>query len=278
MPVVAMTREMGSRGRDVARGLAEQLALQIVHHEVVEHIADRMHLRESSVDRFLEGRAGLFERWRVNERDLLLYTSAEILELAEKGDVIIRGWGATYMLHDIAHVPCVRICAPLELRVKEVMERMGLEDAAVARKEVRRNDAAHARAMSHQFHVDYTDPMLYDVVLNTERTSVADCVAIIRGLLESDSFRETPRSRAMLAHRKVEAAVRSALRSNKMTSETTPSFESRYYPETGVVVLSGIALNDEFKAEAERVARAVPGVKDVRNEMIVIRPSAYGGP
>jgi len=278
MSVVAMTREMGSRGRDVALGLAEQLGLRIVHHEVVEHVADRMHLRESSVDRFLEGRAGLFERWRVNEGDLFLYTSEEILDFAEKGDAIIRGWGAAYLLREIPHIPCVRVCAPLELRVKEVMERMGIEDAAVARKEVRRNDAAHARAMSHQYHVDYTDPMLYDVVLNTERTSVPDCIRVIRELLESDTFRETPRSRAMLAHRKVEATVRSVLRSNETTNEVTPSFEARYDPDTGVVLLSGIALNEEFKVEAERVVRAVPGVKDVRNEMIVIRPSAYGGP
>ena len=278
MTVIAMTREMGSRGRDVALGLAEQLGLRIVQHEVVEHVADRMHLGESSVNRFLEGRAGLFERWGVNERDLSLFTAEEILDLAETRDVIIRGWGATYILRDIPHIPCVRICAPLELRVQEVMGRMGIEDAAVARKEVRRNDAAHARTMSHQYHVDYTDPLLYDVVLNTEHTGVACCIKVIRDLLESDSFRETPSSRAVLSHRKVEAAVRAALRSNKVTSEPAPSFEAHYHPETGVVHLTGVAMDDQYKTEAERVVRAVPGVKDVRNEMIVIRASAYGGP
>ena len=50
MTVIAMTREMGSRGRDVAIGLAEALGLTIVQHEVVEHVADKMHVRESSVN------------------------------------------------------------------------------------------------------------------------------------------------------------------------------------------------------------------------------------
>jgi hypothetical protein len=37
MTVIAMTREMGSRGRDVALGLADRLELDIIHHELVEH-------------------------------------------------------------------------------------------------------------------------------------------------------------------------------------------------------------------------------------------------
>ena len=32
MPIVTMTREMGTRGRDVAIGLAEALGLEIVHY------------------------------------------------------------------------------------------------------------------------------------------------------------------------------------------------------------------------------------------------------
>ena len=41
MTVVAMTREMGSLGKDVASGLAERLNLTVVHHELVErHLAE----------------------------------------------------------------------------------------------------------------------------------------------------------------------------------------------------------------------------------------------
>ena len=42
MTVIAMTREMGTRGKDVAAGLAERLGIEVVHHEVVErHLAER---------------------------------------------------------------------------------------------------------------------------------------------------------------------------------------------------------------------------------------------
>ena len=43
MTVIAMTREMGTLGKDVAAGLADVLGITVVHHELVEHhIAERM--------------------------------------------------------------------------------------------------------------------------------------------------------------------------------------------------------------------------------------------
>ena len=54
MAVIAMTREMATRGKDVATGLAERLDLTIVHSELVEHdIAEHSGMRESEVHRFL---------------------------------------------------------------------------------------------------------------------------------------------------------------------------------------------------------------------------------
>ena len=59
MPVIAMNQEMGSQGKFVAEKLAEELGLAIVRHEVIEHVAEKMHLRKSMLQRFLEGKAGL---------------------------------------------------------------------------------------------------------------------------------------------------------------------------------------------------------------------------
>ena len=278
MTVIAMTREMGSRGRDVAVGLAEELGLELVQHQMVEHVADKMHMRETSVNRFLEGKASLFERWGVNERDLSLYTTEEILDVAERGNVIIRGWGATYVLRDIAHIPCIRVCAPLELRCTEVMDRVGLADPPLARREVLHNDAAHARTMSHLFHARYEDPLLYDLVLNTGHVPVEVCVELIKQLAASEAFQETDASRAKLQHMKIEAAMRAALRSNSTTSRMPPSFEAHYDPATSTVRLSGVAEDRKYREEAERVVREVPGIKGVDNEMLVIKASAYGGP
>jgi len=62
MPVVAITREMGSLGNEVAQGLGSELGLPVIYHEVIDHLADRMRVRRSHVIRLLDGHAGLLER------------------------------------------------------------------------------------------------------------------------------------------------------------------------------------------------------------------------
>ena len=136
MAVIAMTREMATRGSEVAAGLADRLGLAIIHHEIVEHdIAERTGMPESEVHRFLEGETSLLERWTLDRKRMSRYTAQEILELAAKGNVLIRGWGATYLLKSVPHVICVRICAPMPFREKVLIERLGVGIAANAKRE-----------------------------------------------------------------------------------------------------------------------------------------------
>src|ERR687892_309618 len=121
--VIAMTREMGSLGRDVAAGLAQEMGLKVIHHELVEHdLAEKMEVEESLVHRFLEGGASRFERWQIDKKRMSMFTAQEIFELAREDNVLIRGWGATALLAPVQHVVCVRVCAPPEFRERVMME------------------------------------------------------------------------------------------------------------------------------------------------------------
>ena len=92
------------------------------------------------------------------------------------------------------HVVRVRVCTPMEVRERAVMERSGLKDGSAARREIERNDAADKRTLQVAYGVDWEDPLLYDLVLNTERTTIETCVNLIRDLVESPEFRETEAS------------------------------------------------------------------------------------
>lgn len=270
MTVIAMTREMGSLGKDVALGLAEELRLRLVQHELIGHVAEKMHVRESSVNRFLEGKAGLFERWGIDEQEVSLYTTEEILDIAAEGNVLIRGWGAAYVLRRVQHVACIRVCAPEKLRAQNLMQRIGITDERVALREIRGSDAAHARMMSHLFHADYRNAVNYDLVLNTEHVPVPDCIDLIKRLVSKESLRETEDSRRALEDMRISAHVRSALRANPETSRPNPSFQVEVLPGTGRVILTGVAYSESFRREAERMARDCDGVTGVENELIVV--------
>jgi hypothetical protein len=109
MPLIAMNREIGSLGKDVARGVAEALELKVQHHEIIDHLANRARVRRSHVVSFLEGNQGLMERLTVDQIKLRVLTADEILSLAESGEgILLRGWGATSLLKDVPHA--VRAC------------------------------------------------------------------------------------------------------------------------------------------------------------------------
>ena len=96
MVTIAMTREMGTFGKDVAQGLADSLDLKVIHSELVEHdLAERLCVQESAVHHYLEGNASLLERWKIDKSKLSQYTAEEILEFAQAGNVNIRGLGGS---------------------------------------------------------------------------------------------------------------------------------------------------------------------------------------
>ncbi|MGI9424318.1 MAG: AAA family ATPase [Hyphomicrobiaceae bacterium] len=233
MTVIAMTREMGSRGKEVAAGLAAEMDLEVVHHELVaQHVCERIGIQESSVHRFLEGRSYLWERWNLDEKRLSRFTADEILQLAFRGNVIIRGWGAAHLLADIPHVLCARVCAPMENRIDEMVDRLNeaaweaakpIEHSPAfvreamrvtrddARREVELSDRAHAKVILKQFGKDWQDALHYDVVLNTGRMSISDCIKQLRSLTRSEDYRPTDSSLQILKDRLTETNNDAAL-------------------------------------------------------------------
>src|SRR4030095_6418903 len=136
MTVIAMTQEMATLGKDVALGVCEALGLQQVRHEVGDVVAGRMHVKKSLIRRIREGKASKVEKWAADEKTISIFTAEEVFDLAVKGNVLIRGWGAALLRRAVPHIPCVRITAPLELRVKRLMERLETDDAELARHEI----------------------------------------------------------------------------------------------------------------------------------------------
>jgi cytidylate kinase len=267
MPVIAMNQEMGSQGKFVAEKLAEELGLEIVRHEIMQYVAEKMHMRKSTLQRFLQGKAGLLERWGTDEASLALFKVEEILALAAKGNVIIRGWGATHILRPIPHIPCVRVGAPFTTRLKWLMNCLGTDDEDMVAEEIRHSDAAHRANMQHQFGVAWGEPMQYDLTLNTERLSVATCVEQIKQLLRRPEFEETPESRAKLANLTLEYHARAALRASSRTADVKIAISA----DNGMIKLEGIAASTEEQQAITEVVSQVAGVKGVNNKLKVMK-------
>jgi len=269
MPVIALTQGMGSLAQDIAERLADELGLTTLQHEVAERVAHRMHVSKSLINRLREGKAGTIEKLRADREAIAVYTHEEVLEAAARGNVVLRGWGATLLLRSVPHVPCIRIMRPFEKRVAWLMEQLGTDDQHLAETEIRRSDEANASRMHEQFGVHWGDPVLFDMVLNTDRLSVDTCVAQIKALIARPEFAETDASRAMLLDMTLQAHIRSALRA----SEATHGVDVTITCASGHCTLTGIVVNPGEKEAAEAVATGVPGVRSISNQLHVMARS-----
>lgn len=273
MPVIALNQEMGSLGKDVAQALANDLGLSQVTHEVVDHVAAKMNTRRSLIRRVTEGKAGMIDRLRTDQQSVSTYVAEEVFDLAAQGNVIIRGWGATHLLRRIPHIPCIRVCAPLEFRKQWLMQRLETDDDELALEELRRSDAAHTHNMYTRFGVTWGDPLLYDLVLNTQRVSIDACVDQIKNLLGQPEFRETDASRKVLADVTLEAHIRAALKADEQTHEVDVLITA----DDGRVMLQGMVYSEEERVAAAKIAGSVKGVVSVTSELRALNSKLRDG-
>jgi len=256
MTVIAMTREIGSRGMEVAERVASKLGLKIIRSEMVaDSVAKRLGIDAQAFLRYMDGTASLLERWRIDRRKLVHYTSEEILRLAQEGNVLIKGWGAATLLRDVPQVISVRVCASPDFRVRTLMHRFGTKDANAVRQQIERYDAARARAMAIFFNIEQEDARLYHVVVNTERLSVEACAKAIADLAES-------------RRRSLNWAVQSGLADKFVEAKISSAFVDHIPPgmaplgvsvsvANGKITLSGLSCSGYLRRRAETIAHTV---------------------
>ena len=278
MTVIAMTREIGSFGMDVAAGLAATLGLKIIQSDTVATcIAKRLGVNERAVLHYVNGSASLLERWQIDRRKLFHFTAEEILRLAEQGNVLIKGWGVATLLRDLSGVISVRVCAPVDFRVRVLMHRLGTKDANAVREQIERYDAARARTMRAYFDVEHEDPRLYHIVLNTQRLSIEACVKTVSELAESARFEDHAATQATLANKLVEAEISSALVEH--ISLAAAPLGVSVSVANGKVTLSGTTSSGGVRMSAERIAHDIAGVCQIDNRILSVpnRGRALGG-
>ena len=162
----------------------------------------------------------------------------------------------------------VRVCAPMDFRVRVMMERLGRKDADTVREEIERFDAARARTLRAYFNVEQEDARLYHIVLNTERLTVDACVNAVCELAEGPRFRDTFKSRSALANKLLEAKISSALVEH-ISVAMAPLGVSVSVAD-GKVTLAGTTCSGSLRARAEKIAHASAGRVQIDNRIVSV--------
>jgi cytidylate kinase len=101
-----------------------------------------------------------------------------IRNLAQEGKVVLVGRGGQVLLQDMPQALHVQIVAPFPSRVATLVEREGIEEGEAAAK-LRASDKARKDYLWRYHRVDWLDPTLYDLVINTAKVPCSLVVDLI---------------------------------------------------------------------------------------------------
>ena len=178
MAVITVSRQLGSLGCDIADAVAGQLGYRKVWRGLINQAARRARTPGMALD-LLDDLGLLGMSPSPSEEKAYLNAVRELIEEhARAGNVLIVGRGGQAVLRGWPDSLHVRIIAPLDVRAERLVARHGISAlAALAR--IRASDRRRKRFVERAYHVDWNDPALYDLVLNTASLDVTRAAGLI---------------------------------------------------------------------------------------------------
>ena len=269
MAIVTIAHVTGSGGPEIGTAVAERLGYRYVDREMISQAALKYGVVEDKLTQLDETKPSLFERFDVETRQYITVLQSALLDVAEQDHVVINSRGGQILLRGIAHVLRVRVIAPFDLRVKRVIAKMAGQmaesvDVRTTAEMVRRSDQEKFGRMRYLYDVDWGDPALYDLVINTEKLTVDAAVEVIAGLVRRPQLQASEESRQAVRDRALASRVRAALAAHPETRKYRINVEAA----RGVIRLEGTAALEK----ATEVARSVAGVEDVKGHLLEVPP------
>lgn len=123
----------------------------------------------------------------LDQHDCLRFIQQTVQHLWRRGNVVIVGRGSQRILTGLEDTLHVRLMASEEARAERLMAANQC-DFRAAMDLVRQSDRRRSRYLKRFYHVDWDDPTLYHLTINTEQTGVdmaAEMVAAGAGSLSS---------------------------------------------------------------------------------------------
>jgi cytidylate kinase len=183
----------GSGGRSIASNLTDYLAAHtpvdyhwtVFDRNLIERVLEEHHLPKRVANFMAENHRAMLGDMleellglHPSSWTLVQQTSETILRLAKMGGVILVGRGASVVTSQLENVFHVRLVGSLEKRTERVQEAYGL-DPHKAAKFIHKEDKGRRRYLKEHFDRDIDDPLLYHLIINTDRIRYEDAARLI---------------------------------------------------------------------------------------------------
>ena len=193
-PVITLSRLPGCGANALAKQLSEDLDIDLFDHEIVEAVAKSAHVSETIIATLDEQDRSMLDDWiRVLDEkhhlwsdEYLPHLTKVVGAIAAHGHAIIVGRGAGYLLpNDV----CLRllIVAPMDVRIRHVMNAYSVTSEE-AEKQITKTETDRRSFIKQYFQADLTDPVNYDLTLNTTQYTVEAAAKIVKEAFDTRSW------------------------------------------------------------------------------------------
>jgi len=213
MATITISRQYASYGNNIAEKICESTGYDLFDKQIIAETATEVGLSNDEIIDFSEESykiKGFFERlfggsnlriWKeledgvrtsdvihLSEENALALVKKAIENAYEEGNIVIVGRAGQVILQNKPDVLHVRVETPLEKRIDRVrtqMERTGrsfigpLEARRAALDLINEHDEVSADYLKRFYDVNWSDPMLYHLVINTSKLKVEQAVKLI---------------------------------------------------------------------------------------------------
>ncbi len=273
MAIVTLSRELGSRGTEIAATLASRLGYEKLDKQSLEVLLADSGMSVDAFERDDERRPGFWEQLTLEKRRYLDFMKAAMYRFAEQKDCIVLGRGGNVIFRDVPGALKLRVVAPPAARLERLRLRLGIDEHQALRA-IRQSDYDRGGYHRYFFNTAWDNAADYDLVLNTAETTPAEACDIVAGLLRSPARRDAC------------AQAPGALRDLRIAQDVviTILYRSRlavmYLSAVcsgGTVTLEGTVRSQAAADRAGQAASCVDGVTKVVNGIQVVEYSYYSG-
>ena len=198
MPVITISRQFGAGGKTLTDQLAARLGYGVANEEIIDKLAQSTKLSTDSIRSFEGEEDGEFQvtpstgfirrifdpsKNFMDEQQYVKLLNRLIPQIADKGNIIILGRGAQFILQDRKDVVHILLLAAEVDRVKFMQAHYDLTPDE-AHQAVIKQGKRRLKLMKLFNSADYDQPVHYDLVLNMSKLNIDRAVELICTLVD----------------------------------------------------------------------------------------------
>jgi cytidylate kinase len=257
--IVCISRGSHGYGIELAKKLASRLGYACLAREALTDEATAAGIPVGRIETAIVKRRPLTEELEIAVDRFKAFVTEALCERLVSGDrIVYHGRTGHLVLPGISHVMRVRAIAAMEERIRLAMTRMNLSREK-AKRYIEEVEEDRRRWVKTLYNVEWDDPALYDVVINTQHLSVPNAAAVLTEMAQLPEFQPTPASIQAVGDLLLAARCRTAIGRDARTAMVKAAVRA----EMGRVSVTYLPRHAAQAAAIPDVLEKIEGIKSL---------------